>query len=102
LTELVKQAKEFTQKIIFVSLIKVDESKTTPIPLNPQKFYYNENMLKYNGEIKNICGAFNLQFIDLFDLLSNEDLDDGLHPNSEGHKKMFEAIKDFLLKNKVL
>jgi lysophospholipase L1-like esterase len=34
------------------------------------------------------------------DLLSNDDLYDGLHPNSEGHRKMFERIKDNLVKNK--
>lgn len=38
----------------------------------------------------------------MFDLLENEDLEDGLHPNSEGHKKMFIRVKDFLIENKII
>ena len=29
-------------------------------------------------------------------------LDDGLHPNTEGHKKIFERVKAFLLEKKIL
>jgi len=29
-------------------------------------------------------------------------LEDGLHPNSEGHKKIFESVKEFLIKNKII
>ena len=38
----------------------------------------------------------------MFDLLEVDDLPDGLHPNTEGHKKMFERIKDFLVENKLI
>jgi lysophospholipase L1-like esterase len=27
---------------------------------------------------------------------------DGLHPNSEGHKKIFETVKNYLVKNKII
>jgi len=37
----------------------------------------------------------------MYDLLQDEDLDDGLHPNAQGHKKMFERIKGFLIENDV-
>jgi lysophospholipase L1-like esterase len=32
-------------------------------------------------------------------LLNNEDFDDGLHPNTEGHQKIFEKVKNFLVEN---
>ena len=29
-------------------------------------------------------------------------LEDGAHPNSEGHEKIFETVKDFLIQNKIV
>ena len=96
LQKLISKAKKFTQKIIFLSLTKVDESKTMPVPWDTTKYYDEENVKKYNSKIKDICNKNNLPFIDIFDLLDNSDLEDGLHPNQEGHKKIFLKIKDFL------
>ena len=38
----------------------------------------------------------------MYGLLDKEDLEDGLHPNSAGHEKMFQRVKDFLIKNKII
>ena len=102
LNELYKKSKKFTKKIIFTGLTKVDELKVSPIPWSPTKYYDNENIKKYDLVIKNFCKKNNLPFIEMFDLLKNEDLEDGLHPNSEGHKKMFIRVRDFLIKNKII
>jgi len=102
LQELVNQAKSFTKQIIFVGLTKVDESKTMPIPWDTIKYYDNKNISLYNSKIKEICDKNNLQFIDMLDLLKNQDLEDGLHPNPSGHKKMFERIKKFLIDNGIV
>ena len=53
-------------------------------------------------EIKEICAKNNLLFIEMQDLLKDEDLEDGLHPNSKGHEKMFLRVKDFLEKNEIV
>jgi lysophospholipase L1-like esterase len=102
LQELINQAKEFTDQIVFVGLTKVDESKTMPIPWDPIKFYDRENIKLYNAKIKEVCEKNNLLFIEMFDLLNDSDLEDGLHPNSQGHEKMFLRIKDFLLSNNLI
>lgn len=103
---LIKIAKNFTQKIIFVGLTLVDELKTTPIPCNPNKIYKNENIKRNNEIIKSVCKENNTYFIEIFDKCLKSDyknlLEDGLHPNSEGHKKIFETVKDFLIKNKII
>ncbi|SRR6056297_1535021 len=99
LAELAGQAREFTDKIIFVGLTKVDESKTAPIPWDETKFYDKDNVSKYNSEIEKFCQENNLEFIDMFDLLEEKDLADGLHPGPEGHEKMFLRVKDILQKN---
>lgn len=102
LAELVNQAKEFTDKIIFIGLTKVDESKTMPIPWDTVKFYDEDNVSKYNSAIKKFVQENKILFIDMIDLLKNEDLEDGLHPNTQGHKKMFEKIKQFLIEKKIV
>ena len=86
-------AKRFVSKIIFVGLTPVDESKTKPIPWDTDKTYTNERIKKFDQIIKDFCSENNLKFILINDLLNNDDLIDGLHPNTQGHIKMFETIK---------
>ena len=102
LNKLANQAKKITPKIIFIGLTKVDESKTMPIPWNKRKYYTNENVIQYKSIIESFCQENKILFVDILDLLNKEDLDDGLHPNSQGHQKMFERIKDFLLEHKII
>jgi len=98
LIELINQAKNFSNKIAFIGLTKVEDEKLMPIPWSyEEKFYDNDNVIKYNSVIERVSSEYDLPFLDLLDLLKLEDLDDGLHPNTEGHKKMFLKIKDFLL-----
>ena len=102
LVTLINQAKKFSDKIVLVGLTKVDESKMMPTPWATEKFYDNDNITRYNSVIEKVCAESGLPFINLLDLLEISDLDDGLHPNSEGHKKMFLRIKEFLLTNKIV
>jgi lysophospholipase L1-like esterase len=103
LVELINQAKNFSDKIAFIGLTKVEEEKLMPIPWSTEeKFYDNDNVAKYNAVIKEVSSEHNLPFLNLLDLLEFSDLDDGLHPNSNGHKKMFLKIKEFLLANKIV
>jgi len=102
--KLIEKAQKISPKIIFVGLTPVDEPKTTPIPWNTDKSYKNENVKKYNEIIKSICKK-NIYFIEVFEnwIDSNykELLEDGLHPNTKGHEKIFEAVKDYLIQNKI-
>lgn len=86
-------AKKFTSKIIFIGLTLVDETKTKPVPWNTDKTYTNERIKKFDKIIEIFCSENNLKFIPINDLLKNDDLIDGLHPNTQGHIKMFEKIK---------
>ena len=96
LKKLIKQAKKFSDKIAFIGLTAVEEKKVMPIPWAHDEFYDNDNIAQYNAVIKKIASKYNLPFLNLFDLLEPKDLYDGLHPNSEGHKKIFLKVKDFL------
>lgn len=97
LEEIVKQAREITDKIVFMDLKNCDEAKTTPVPWAPA-YYRNENIERYSKVMEEVCLENGVPFLDL-GMLGNEDFDDGLHPNAEGHRKMFEKVKGFLVDN---
>lgn len=96
LEQLVKMAQEFTDKIAFVGLIDVDESKTTPIPWRTTKYYTSENAHKYDSAIKSICERHKLPFVNMLGIIPKERMPDGLHPDAEGHKVAAEKIKEEL------
>ena len=97
LNELIKQAKKFTSKIFFIGLAKVNEEETIPWEENGDS-YCNENIKKYNLVVEKICKEDGVYFIPIQDLLKKKDLSDGLHPNENGHEKIFKRVKKFLFK----
>ncbi len=102
LETLIEKANLFTKKVVFIGITSVDENKTTPISWNMDVSYENKDIKKYNKAIKDLCEKNNLPFIEMYDLLNKDDLEDGLHPNSAGHEKMFKRVKDFLIENKII
>lgn len=106
LSRLLNLAKKFSSKIIFLGLTPVDEEKTTPISWNTDKSYKNEHIQKFDDVLKQFCEENKIYFIEIFKGFKKESyrdlLEDGLHPNSEGHRKIFEIVRDFLIKNRIL
>ncbi|MCK5466035.1 hypothetical protein KAI56_00865 [Candidatus Parcubacteria bacterium] len=92
---------KISNKTIFIGLTPVDKSKTSPIPWDTDKSYENKYISNYNNIIKSICREKQVYFINMFDEFNKTDykelLEDGLHPNSKGHQKMFEIVRDFLV-----
>ena len=99
LEEIIKRARDITPNIIFIGFTNVDEAKTTPV-LWKNIYYVNAEIKKYNEMVKNICQENDILYLDIFGLLNNKDFEDGLHPNSAGHKKIFTKVRDFLVENK--
>jgi lysophospholipase L1-like esterase len=93
LEKLYEIARKFTSKIIFIGLASVDESKIKPVPWNTDITYTNERIKLFDRIIEDFCFKNNLKFVPINDLLNNDDLADGVHPNTQGHIKMFERIK---------
>ena len=100
--ELISKAKKFTETIVFLGAGKVDEKRTLPIAWDKDYFQENKNILLYNEKMKVVAEKNKISFLNIFDLLSVEDLEDGIHPNIIGHEKIFLSIKNFLLKNKII
>lgn len=83
--------------------------KTLRIP--PEKFKQNIKRLisvvkKYNEIIKLECQKNKVHFIEIFGYWVKSDyknwLEDGVHPNSVGHEKIYEKVRDFLVDNKLI
>lgn len=98
--EIIKTGRQLTDLII-VSFSPKDEARTTPVSWG-ENYYFNADAVKYAQATKAICAAAKVQYIDIFNGWLKTDYmpllaDDGLHPNSAGHQKIFEAVRDFLI-----
>jgi len=104
--KLITLAKKYSKKIIFLGLNPVDQSKVDPLPWRTEVSYKEENVEKYNEILKSVCNENEIHFIEILEKLKStnykELLYDGVHPNSEGHKKIFEIVKDYLIKNNII
>ena len=90
---LIVKSQETNARILFIGPPKVDESKVSPIPWRTEVSYDNDNIQRYNQAIRETCEEYRIEFIETFFLLKDSDFSDGLHPNTEGHTKLFEEIK---------
>lgn len=89
-------ALKYSNKILYVGLTNVDDNRVKPVCFNKRKSYDNYKIIEYNKIIKKQCETKDIIFIDVFGLLANDDLKDGLHPNASGHEKLFNVIKNHL------
>ncbi len=96
ITKLINKAISKYNRIVFLWLTNVDESKTMPIPWSPTKYYNNKDVMEYNQVIQKICKQSRVQFIDIYNLIDINELDDWLHPNSKWHEKIYNKIKEEL------
>lgn len=97
LEKLSEKARKYTEKIIFIGLGEVDETKTQPVYWNADSSYSNEAIGRYDSAIENFCREKKLKYISLRGILGDGDWEDGLHPNAKGHEKIFEKIKPEVL-----
>lgn len=91
---LIEIAKEFNDKMIFIGLTSVDETKTMPrIHEGKTKFYENELIKKYDSVLSEVCDTNGIKFVSVFNQLKISDLEDGLHPNSQGHQIILSKVR---------
>lgn len=102
LTKTIKIAKKFTNQIVLLGTKRVDEAKTCPVPWDKTVSYTNKSYEEYDEAIKKIAEKEKVNYLKMSDLLNKEDLEDGLHPNSKGHQKLFLRVKDFILEKKLI
>lgn len=99
-------ATNFTNKVMFVGLAPVDNRKTNPIPWDKHKSYRNDEVKKYNDMLRNVCKYNDIHFVEVYDKFMKTNykrlLDDGLHPNTKGHQKIFKIVKGYCVAKKII
>lgn len=93
LRDLTREAKEESDAVLFVGLTRVDETQTTPLPWKEHLYYRNADIQLYDEMIALHCAEQNCIYIPTKEVVDESDLVDGLHPNTQGHQKMFEVIR---------
>lgn len=97
---------ERTKKVIFIGPAPVDESKVDPIPWDKGYAYRNKRIKEYDNAIRAVCLEKKVMFFGLFDELMKLDykplLDDGAHFSPAGHMVIYELVRDYLTKNKIM
>ena len=97
---LIKKARVFTRKIVFLGGQPVDETKTHPVYWNKEMHYDNKSIQRDNLIIRRACAKNNAPFVDLYGPFGKEYqklLEDGVHPNDRGHDKIYKAVKSALI-----
>ena len=94
---LIRKARKYVQKVVFISTLPVDESRS-PV----RNFYFtNEKQEEYNNIVRECCKKEDVLFLDLYSDWIKKDylklLHDDVHPNEKGYRLMYEQIKEFLI-----
>lgn len=90
--KIIKLSKKIAKQTIFIGLTRVDEKKTELIDFSCKRFFYNEVIEKYDDEMKDMCIKNKLNYIEMKNIVETDDLDDGIHPNSIGHEKIYKQV----------
>lgn len=88
---------KLSSQVICLGPPPVDETKTKPFGTS-LVYFTNYDLDRYNNKAKEICQSLDIPYIDIFDQWSKmadyqKILEDGLHPNAQGHQMIFELIK---------
>lgn len=89
-------AQKYTSRIMVVWLTSVDETVCNPYKWD--LWYLNANLEKYTHVLHDVATAYGAIYIDLWDVLTQQDLSDGLHPNAWWHEKIFAKVHTYLRK----
>ena len=90
--------------LIILGLTRIESSEN--FMWKPNKYYDNniiseydrdlKLILDYDTELKELCKDNKIKYIPMEKVLEKADFIDGLHPNYNGHKKIFEYIIEFI------
>lgn len=95
--KLIRIGQSFSCDMIFIGLTKATEKKTKPVRWNRSLHYTNANIIKYDDVIQKITTKHDILFVSLRDNIVDDDLEDGLHPNTVGHAKIYQKIKKIIM-----
>jgi lysophospholipase L1-like esterase len=105
LEKLLDKARSLTSNVVFIGSTPVDETKTHPVAWSEGFHYDNASIARDNKIIEAVCAEDRVMFLGLarpFGPGYSSLLQDGVHPNSDGHKLIYQTVKSFLVKKKLI
>ena len=101
---LINLSRKFTKDVVCVGIppCRDEESKNYD---DGDLIFNNENIIKYNQTLKSVTKEQKIQLVDIFDEVKrtkNFASFDGGHLTPEGHQKIFELVKEALIRNKLI
>lgn len=99
LNELVDISQKKKAECVLLGLTPIDEERLDPIPWRPGFAYRMSEVKKFDLLIEKVARERKVGFIPMQDALGSDYqklLPDGLHPGSEGHKRIFERVRNYL------
>lgn len=85
---LLSVAKQKTEKVLVFGLTDVDFEKE-----EIAQWFRDEDMRKFDSCLEEVAKEMNVAYLSMQNVLDvRTDLVDGIHPNAEGYKKMFNTI----------
>ncbi|MFB6244841.1 MAG: SGNH/GDSL hydrolase family protein [Candidatus Nanohaloarchaea archaeon] len=104
LEKIVEKSREHAEKVVLVSeaFITIDG----PIPWAEEKELSDERLEGYVKIQREVSEQENLPFIDLREKFSRQEweefLEDGCHPDNQGHRKIFQEVSEKLAEEGIL
>jgi lysophospholipase L1-like esterase len=95
-------SRKFTSEVVFLGALSVNEKFSTPVSWRNNLYYYNRELKEYDLVVKEFCQEKNVVFLPMQEVLNDNDLPDGVHPNAAGHEKIFQRVKACLEENKII
>lgn len=97
--KLIEVSLQYNAHVVCIGLTPVDPNKSKGL------LFTNEEVKKYDLYISEVCQAKGIDKLDLFEELKKNNfanlLVDSVHPNTSGHKILFENIVQFLKARKL-
>ncbi len=93
--KIIEEGRKVVDQVIAVGLTPVDDSVVGSE--SKREYYLNQEVRKFNSIFQEVCEEKNVKFIPVFDVVSenwNDKLFDGLHPDTEGHREIYELVKE--------
>ncbi len=93
LKRIISVGRKHSDRLIFTGLMKVDERLTKPWKEN--EYWENEDLERYDRTLRSVCRSEKVDFIPLWEVIGENDLCDGLHPDAGGHEKIFRKVLEY-------
>jgi len=94
--KLIDLCRQYTDRVVFIGLTNVDQSKTAPLPWLLHAEYRTEHIAKYDLALRDACHRKGVHHIALFSIIGPHDLIDGVHPTALGHERIAGVVKKAL------